>query len=359
MTVGRFYDLTVTDIRRETRDAVVLTLDPRPEDRPDFDFIEGQYLTFRRNFGREELRRCYSICTGRHEALLRVGIKKVTGGRFSSWVNEQLGVGDVLQALRPMGQFHTPHEGGSDRYYLGFAAGSGITPVLSIIKTVLAREPTAHFTLVYVNRDVRSIMFREELEDLKNCYVDRLAVLHILKAGPADAELFVGRLSPEKLDILFRRWIDPATVELAFICGPAPMMEAVAASLRKHGLGEHRIRCEFFTPARLRGAPLASRPRAPCPEGTLEATVTLDGATLTFAMPRCGVSLLDAALEQDLFVPFACRAGVCSACRARVVEGEFEMADNYALDEQELARGYVLACQCFPTGEKIMVSFDE
>jgi ring-1,2-phenylacetyl-CoA epoxidase subunit PaaE len=232
--------------------------------------------------------------------------------------------------------------------------------VLSIVKTVLPREPDARFTLVYANRDIRSIMFREELEDLKNCHIDRLSVLHILKADTQEMGLFTGRVDAEKLGILFRHWVDPATVDMAFICGPPPMMHTVAASLRQYGLGEDRIRYELFdTPVAPHDVVVAPRRRVPCPDGVLEATVTLDGTTLTFAMPRCGTSLLDAALEQDLVVPFACRAGVCSTCRAKVLEGEFEMLENHALDEQELAQGYVLACQCFPTGERIRISFDE
>ncbi|WHA43329.1 1,2-phenylacetyl-CoA epoxidase subunit PaaE [Agrobacterium larrymoorei] len=358
--MARFHPLTVTDVRRETRDAVVVTLQPSEEDRAIFDFTQGQYLTFRRMFGDEELRRSYSICAGKNEGVLKVGIKRVDGGCFSSWINESLKPGDMLEAMPPMGAFFTALEPDIAKHYLGFAGGSGITPVLSIIKTVLAREPKARFTLVYANRQINSIMFREELEDIKNLYLGRFSVLHILESEAQEIDLFTGRIDGEKCSALFKNWIDIRSIATAFICGPEPMMLAIAAALREHGLREDQIKFELFAssqPGRARRAAAAAM--AADQVRNCQATVTLDGATRTFNFPKQGQSLLDAALENALDVPYACKAGVCSTCRARVLEGEVEMEVNHALEDYEVRQGYVLSCQCYPLTDRIVVSYDQ
>ncbi|MGL4325401.1 MAG: FAD-binding oxidoreductase, partial [Beijerinckiaceae bacterium] len=244
--MARFHPLEVTDVRRETRDAVVVTLKPQAGDADRFDFIQGQYLTLRRSFDGVELRRSYSICAGRDEGVLRVGIKRVDGGAFSTWANENLRPGEIIEAMPPMGTFHTPIEPAAAKHYVGFAGGSGITPVLSIIKTVLEREPKSRFTLIYANRQISSIMFREELEDVKNTHLGRLSVLHVLENEAQDIDLFTGRIDAAKCADLFRAWIDPATIDTAFICGPEPMMLAIAASLRTHGLTDSQIKFELF-----------------------------------------------------------------------------------------------------------------
>ena len=215
--MARFHTLTVTDVHKTILDAVVLTLSPEDGD---FDFVQGQYLTFRRDFDGEELRRSYSICTGKDEGILQVGIKRVDGGAFSTWANEDLKVGDQLEAMQPMGSFHTPVGETDSIYYLGFAGGSGITPVLSILKTVLTHEPNSEFTLVYANRSFSSIMFREELEDLKNIYLGRLTIIHILETEGQDIDLFTGRVDEKKCALLFKHWIDINSVDTAYICGP-------------------------------------------------------------------------------------------------------------------------------------------
>ncbi|MEW9614027.1 1,2-phenylacetyl-CoA epoxidase subunit PaaE [Shinella sp. S4-D37] len=358
--MARFHPLTVTDIRRETRDAVVVTLRPAEEDRAVFDFTQGQYLTFRRRFEDEELRRSYSICAGKDEGVLKVGIKRVDGGCFSTWVNENLKPGDTLEAMPPMGAFFTALEPEAAKHYLSFAGGSGITPVLSIIKTVLSREPRARFTLVYANRQISSIMFREELEDLKNLYLGRLSVLHVLESEAQDIDLFTGRIDGEKCAALFRNWIDPKSVTTAFICGPEPMMLAIAAALREHGLRDDQIKFELFAssqPGRARRK--VEQANGADQGGSCEATVTLDGATRTFKFPKQGQSLLDAALENAMDAPYACKAGVCSTCRAKVLEGEVEMETNHALEDYEVRQGYVLTCQCTPLTDRIVVSYDQ
>jgi ring-1,2-phenylacetyl-CoA epoxidase subunit PaaE len=356
----RFHPLEVTDVRRETRDAVVVTLKPHEAEETAFDFTQGQYLTFRREFDGVELRRSYSICSGKDEGVLRIGVKRVDGGAFSTWANESLRPGEILEAMPPMGAFHTPIEPEAAKYYLGFAGGSGITPVLSIIKTVLTAEPKSRFTLVYANRQISSIMFREELEDLKNEYLGRLSVLHVLESEAQEIDLLTGRIDGEKCKALFETWIDIGSVDAAFICGPEPMMLAIAASLREHGLADSQIKFELFASGQQgRAKARAVSAHSADTSITCEATVTLDGATRAFKMPKQGKSLLDAAIENSLDPPYACKAGVCSTCRAKVLEGEVEMETNHALEDYEVRQGYVLTCQCFPLTDKIVVSYDQ
>ncbi|MFV0301829.1 MAG: 1,2-phenylacetyl-CoA epoxidase subunit PaaE [Paracoccus sp. (in: a-proteobacteria)] len=358
--MARFHPLKVTEVRRETRDAVVVTLAP-PEDQRDlFDFTQGQYLTFRREFDGAELRRSYSICAGLDEGCLKVGIKRVDGGAFSTWANENLAPGDEIEAMPPMGKFSTPLDPGAARTYLGFAAGSGITPVLSIIKTVLTREPKSQFTLVYANRQINSIMFREELEDLKNLYLGRFSVMHVLETEGQEIDLFTGRIDAGKMTGLFQHWIQADGVDTAFICGPEPMMLTVAQGLRDHGLTDEQIRFELFAssqPGRAR-AKAVSRDAVEPGSGT-EATVTLDGATRNFQMPRQGETILDAAIANSMDAPYSCKAGVCSTCRCKVLEGEVEMAVNHALEDYEVRAGYVLSCQAYPLSERVVVTYDE
>lgn len=357
--MARFLPLKVTDVRRETRDAVVLTLAPRDEDRALFDFTQGQYLTFRRSFDGEELRRSYSICAGVDDGCLQVGIKRVDGGAFSTWANENLAPGDMIEAMPPMGKFSLPLDPDAARHYVGFAAGSGITPVLSIVKTVLRREPKSRFTLVYANRQISSIMFREELEDLKNLYLGRFSVLHVLESEAQEIDLFTGRIDAAKMTALFDRWIDPKSVDAAFICGPEPMMLTVAQSLRDHGLRDDQIRFELFAsgqPGRAKARPVSKATEAG--EGT-QAIVTLDGATRSFSMPREGQTILDAAIASNMDAPYSCKAGVCSTCRCKVLEGEVEMAVNHALEDYEVRAGYVLSCQSYPLTDRVVVTYDE
>jgi ring-1,2-phenylacetyl-CoA epoxidase subunit PaaE len=355
--MARFQPLTVTQIHHTIRDAVVVSL-AAPEG-ADFTFQQGQYLTFRRDFDGEELRRSYSICAGLDDGILQIGIKRVEGGTFSTWANEGLQVGDTLEAMPPQGRFHTALDADAHRHYLGFAGGSGITPVLSILRSVLTREPQSRFTLVYANRAVNSIMFRDELEDLKNTYMGRVNVIHVLEADAQDIDLFTGRVDEEKCAQLFERWIDIASVDTAFICGPEPMMLGIAASLRSHGLDDSQIKFELFASAQTGRAkkPAVSTATAQT-GGTTSATVTMDGATRSFVMPR-DMSLLEAALANSMDAPFACKAGVCSTCRAKVTEGEVEMRTNHAIEDYEVAAGYVLTCQCYPLSEKVAFDYDQ
>ena len=357
--MARFHDLKVTDIHKTIRDAVVVTLEPVNGAADAFDFKAGQYLTFRRDFEGEELRRSYSICAGKDDGVLQVGIKRVDGGAFSSWANSDLNTGDVLQAMPPMGSFHTPIDPASERQYLGFAGGSGITPVLSILRTTLAREPKSRFTLIYANKGINTIMFREELEDLKNLYMGRLNVIHILETDTQEIDLFTGLVTQEKCAQLFSRWIDIENVDTAFICGPEPMMLGIAAALREHGLSDGQIKFELFAsaqPGRARRASGAADTASQANQ--TQASITLDGATQTVTVPK-DQSILDAALENAMDAPFACKAGVCSTCRCKVIEGEVEMVANHALEDYEVEKGYVLSCQAYPVTDRVVIDYDQ
>ncbi len=357
--MARFHDLEVTDVHKTIRDAVVVTLKPVNGSADEFDFTQGQYLTFRRDFDGEELRRSYSICAGKDEGILQVGIKRVDGGAFSTWANSDLKVGDTVQAMPPMGSFYTAIVPSAEKHYLGFAGGSGITPVLSILKTTLAREPHSRFTLVYANKGVNTIMFREELEDLKNLYMGRLNVIHILETDAQEIELFTGLVTQDKCAELFEHWIDIQNVDTAFICGPEPMMLGIASALRAHGLNDGQIKFELFASAqpgrvkrKVSGADTASQ------DNQTKTSITMDGATQTITMPK-DQSILDAALENAMDAPYACKAGVCSTCRCRVLEGEVEMVANHALEDYEVEKGYVLSCQAYPMTDTVVVDYDQ
>ncbi len=355
--MARFHQLSVTDVTKTIRDAVVVTL--KPVNGGDFDFTQGQYLTFRQDFDGTEVRRSYSICAGKDDGVLQVGIKKVDGGAFSTWANETLAPGMTLEAMEPMGSFHTPITPEAAKNYLGFAGGSGITPVLSIMKTVLTREPHSTFTLVYANRGVNTIMFREELEDLKNLYMGRLTVIHVLESDAQDIDLFTGRVDADKCKALFAHWIDIDSVDTTFICGPEPMMLGIAAALREHGLSDDQIKFELFAsaqPGRIKRK--ATHDAGSVAAKSTEATITMDGSARSFTMDK-DQSILDAALENALDAPYACKAGVCSTCKCKVLEGEVEMLANHALEDYEVARGYVLSCQAYPLTDKVVVDYDQ
>ncbi len=357
--MARFHELTVTDVRKTIRDAVVVTLKPANGSAGAFEFTQGQYLTFRRDFNGEELRRSYSICAGKDEGILQIGVKRIDGGAFSTWANEELKAGDTLEAMPPMGAFFTPLSADAHKQYLAFAGGSGITPVLSILKTTLKAEPHSRFTLVYANKGVNTIMFREELEDLKNQYMDRLNIIHILQTDAQEMEIFTGLVDQEKCKQLFAHWIDIENVDTAFICGPEPMMLAIAAALRQHGLDDTQIKFELFAsaqPGRLKRK--AKESDSTSSANQTSASITLDGATQTITIPK-DRTILDAALENAMDAPYACRAGVCSTCRCRVLEGEVEMAANHALEDYEVEKGYVLSCQSFPLTDKVVVDYDQ
>ncbi len=351
----RFLPLTVTDVSKTIRDAVVVSL--MPDDPEAFTFKQGQYLTFRRDFDGTELRRSYSICVAPDTGILQVGIKRVDGGTFSTWANEVLQTGDVLEAMPPMGTFHTPLKPKEARHYLAIAGGSGITPILSLMRTVLAQEPLARFTLIYANRSVSSIMFREEIEDLKNCHLGRLNVVHILEQDAQEIDLFMGLLTPEKCDQLFTSWVPVEAMDLAFICGPKPMMETVAAALERHGMDSDAIKYELFASDQP-GRAARPAPSSQVATETISAHVSLDGETRQVSI-QPQMSLLEAAIDAGLDAPFACKAGVCSTCKARVTKGEVEMVANHALEDYEVSAGFVLTCQSYCQKGPVAFDYDQ
>jgi len=361
--MAHFHPLTVVDVRPETRDAIVVTLRPRPDDAERFRFTQGQYLTFRVELDGEEVRRSYSICSAVQDEALRVGIKRVKDGWFSNWANDSLEAGMTIEAMPPAGNFFVPLDPATSRHYAGFAGGSGITPLLGILKTTLVAEPRSRFTLFYGNEASSTILFREELEDLKNAYMARFNLVHILNREHQDVELFNGMLTKDKCDSLLRCWLYLPDVDTAFVCGPQPMMLAAAEALQENGFDRSRIKFELFSsPA---GGARRPRARTDAHAGgesrreTCEATVIIDGRARAFSMAKRSESVLDAGLKEGLELPYACKGGVCSTCRAMLVEGEVDMDANFALEDYEIARGYILTCQSFPATDRIVVDYDQ
>jgi ring-1,2-phenylacetyl-CoA epoxidase subunit PaaE len=358
--MASFFPLTVSDVRRETRDAVVLTLEPRREHAELFRFTQGQYLTFRTTVDGNELRRTYSICAAVQDPHLRVGIKRTKGGLFSNWANDQIKVGQVLDVMPPIGHFFVPLDAANRKHYVAFAGGSGITPVFGILKTTLLAEARSRFTLFYANEASSTIMFREELEDLKNEFMGRLNLVHILNREHQEVELFNGLITPEKCDLLFTHWLDLKTVDTAFICGPQPMMMTINAALRAHGLSQQQIKIELFATPEM--AKRKHQPDARVAEAepeTCEATIIIEGRARTFIMKKKFETVLEAGMREGMELPHACKSGVCSTCRAMLVEGEVDMDQNFALEDYEIARGYILTCQSYPATDQVTVNYDQ
>jgi ring-1,2-phenylacetyl-CoA epoxidase subunit PaaE len=361
MEMSKFYPLTVSSVRHETRDSVVLTLDVPTEHEEAFRFQQGQYLTFRTKIDGEEVRRSYSICAAVQDTHLRVGIKKVADGRFSTWANEQIAVGDVLEVMPPMGSFFVPLDPANEKHYVAFAGGSGITPVLGIVKTTLLSEPRSSFTLFYGNRASSTIMFREELEDIKNNNLGRFQLVHILEREKQDVDLFNGILNREKCELLLKYWVNVSDIDTAFICGPEAMMLQVSEALQAAGLDKRQIKFELFaspsqSPKGIRKVQTAAVSNM---ENACQATIVIDGRARTIDMQKGTKTILDAALGEGLELPYACKGGVCSTCRALLSEGEVDMDANFALEDYEIQRGYILTCQSYPVTDKILVDFDQ
>ncbi|MEF9929982.1 MAG: 1,2-phenylacetyl-CoA epoxidase subunit PaaE, partial [Massilia sp.] len=322
-----------------------------------FAFRQGQYLTLRATIDGDEVRRSYSICSAVQDDQLSVAIKRTPGGQFSSWANDSLQPGAQLDVMPPSGNFNVPLDAASARHYLAFAAGSGITPILSIVKTTLLAEPGSRFTIVYGNRASSSVLFRDELTDLKDQYMDRLRLVYVMSREQQDIELFNGRITEDKCTQFLRQWIDIKAIDVAFICGPEDMMHGVSRALQAAGLAKEQIRIELFAAS----APTRERtPRAVAASARqhTEVTVIMDGSAASFTMDRDTESLLDAGLRAGIDMRYSCKGGVCSTCRCKVLDGEVEMDVNYALEDYEVARGFVLSCQSFPVTDKVVVDFD-
>jgi len=352
----RFHRLVVAEVRPETKDAVTIAFAVPSCLAADYRFEPGQYLTLRTMLEGEEIRRSYSICSGPDDGELRIAVKRVEGGVFSAWVNTQVKAGDEIEVMTPTGRFGVSKSSADGRIHVGFAAGSGITPILSILRGVLAREPSSRFFLFYGNRSTADMLFREALEDLKNRFLGRLSVFHVLSQEEQDVPIIGGRLDGEKARRLLSAIVPAAAVDHAFVCGPSGMIEDLEVTLRALGLANDRIHVERFVSVhggRPRSKPLTT-PSAPPAH---IASLVHDGKRRDVPVAK-GEAILDAALRAGLDLPFACRGGMCSTCRAKVVEGEAEMELNYSLEPWELKAGFVLTCQAHPTTERIVVDFD-
>lgn len=356
----KFHTLSVCDIRRETADAVSIAFDVPETLKGDFAFKQGQYLTIRKEINGEELRRNYSVCVSPLSGELRVAIKQVPNGRFSTFANQQLKVGDRLDVMTPMGKFFTEVKEGQQKNYVGFAGGSGITPIMSILKTVLEVEPGSSFTLFYANRGFDSIIFNEEIEAMKNRFMDRFIVHHIFSEEQIEGKLFNGFITAEKTQDFARFFFDVEKVDEYFICGPEPMMLAIQEGLRNLKVEDKKIHLELFTAPGKRPTATAAAPKKPVidPAKASKVKIILDGDAFEFALPYGGENVLDAALKQGADLPFACKGGVCCTCRAKVIEGEVEMDVNYALEPEEVEAGFILTCQAHPRTERVVVDFD-
>lgn len=357
--MSKFHSLKIKEVRPETRDAVSIAFDIPADLADTFRFTQGQHLVMRTQLDGEEVRRSYSICTGVNDGELRVAIKRVAGGRFSAYANDSLKAGQSLEVMPPSGHFFVELDAARHGNYLAVAAGSGITPILSIIKTTLESEPHSRFTLIYGNRSSASALFREQLEDLKNTYLDRLNLIFVFSREQQDVDLYNGRIDADKCGQLFSRWIDVKALDAAFICGPQGMTETVRDQLKGNGVPAERIHFELFAAASGSAKREAREAARVTDSASSQVTVISDGRELTFELPRNSVSVLDAGNAQGLELPYSCKAGVCSTCKCKVVEGEVEMDSNFALEDYEVAAGYVLSCQTFPVSEKVVLDFDQ
>jgi ring-1,2-phenylacetyl-CoA epoxidase subunit PaaE len=359
--IPQFHPLRIREVRPETADAVTVSFEVPPELREQYRFTQGQFVTLKTHIEGVETRRSYSICVGvtdyDRNGELRIGIKRVRGGRFSNFAFETLAPGHTIEVMTPDGRFFTHLNAEHAKEYVAFAGGSGITPVLALIKTTLELEPRSTFVLIFGNRDVDSIMFAEELEDLKNRYMSRLMLYHVLSDDIQEVALFNGILDQAKCAAFLETLVPAQEIDEAFICGPAPMMDAAQAALKAAGVAETKIHVERFgTPLPQAGAPVVEITEA-TPAADLE--IILDGKRRKLRLPYEGASLLDVGLHAGLALPYACKGGVCCTCRAKVLEGEVRMDKNYTLEEQEIRDGFVLTCQCHPVSERVVVSYDE
>ncbi len=356
--MSKFHPLTVSKVTQETRDTIAVTFTVPPELQNEYRYVQGQHLTLRTTINDEDVRRSYSICSAVQENNLRVAIKRVQGGLFSTWANEALQPGSVLDVMPPMGHFNVPLSPDNRKHYLGFSAGSGITPLLSIIKTTLLTEPHSRFTLFYGNRASSSVIFKEELAELKDRYLDRFRLVYVMSREPQDIELFNGRITSEKCHQFFKHWVRLEDVDQAFICGPEQMMLDVSQALQDGGLAKDQIKVELF-------AASAPKRRHVPKEGAVidnrdcEVTLIIDGAHINFTMEKDKESVLDAALKQGIDMRYSCKAGVCATCRCKVLDGKVDMDANYALEDYEVARGFALSCQSFPVSDKVVMDFDQ
>lgn len=356
--MAEFHKVKLANVYKETEDTSVLTFDIPEDLKNDFEFHQGQHLTLRQIINGEDVRRSYSLCTSPLEDQWSVAVKQIPGGKFSTYVNEELQTGDELEVMAPSGTFGVKVNPDVGKNYLFFAAGSGITPVMSMIKTHLAAEPNSTCKLFYVNKTAKSIIFKEELEQLRNKYFGRLEIYYFLTQERRDIDLFNGRFDDDKMAVLTKTFIDIPDTNEVFLCGPEKMVNYVSQYLIDAGLPKEYVHFELFvTGLSEEDIKRQERLAKQNVEGT-EVVIVDGGKEFLFTMTSDYDNILDAALNAGADLPFACKGGVCSTCKCQVTEGEVEMKINYALEDKEVAQNFVLSCQAVPTTDKVVVDFD-
>ncbi len=354
----RFHPLTVAAVHRLTEDAVAVTFDVPERLAREFRFVQGQHLTVRWRSDGEELRRNYSVCAAAPDGPLRIAVKRLSDGGFSAFANTTLRPGDVLDVMPPLGGFHAPLRPDAARAHVAIAAGSGITPVLSLVLTTLATEPGSTFTLVYANRTGGDVMFLDELHDVKDRYPERFQLLNVFSREVTEAPLSSGRVDRDKLDVLFSSLVPPSGVDQWYLCGPFELVRLVRTVLDERGVPAGRVHFELFHTGEDEPAP-RRQPQRSQAGGASRVGFTLGGVTSSVAVDTgADETVLGAVLRARGDAPFACRGGVCGTCRARVVEGEVDLARNFALEDEEVAAGYVLTCQSRPVTPRVVVDYD-
>lgn len=353
----KFHALQIADIRKETEDTVSIAFEVPSELKKDYSFKAGQYLTLKTMIKGEDTRRSYSLCSAPHENEWRVAVKQVENGLFSTYANVSLKKGDTLEVMTPTGNFCVEPEEKSAKSYALFAAGSGITPILSIAKTVLKEEPNSDVTLFYGNKNFGTIIFREEIEALKNQYMDRLRVIHVLSRESLGTDIQKGRINRLKCDDLYSAFLKGTTIDAVYVCGPEEMILGVKESMISNGVEPSAVHFELFTSPGIKKTEGKSHSNEP--KISSNVSIILDGDTLDISLDSTGESILDAAQKAGADLPFACKGGVCCTCKAKIIEGTARMDVNYALEKDEVEAGYILTCQAHPTSEKLIVSFDE
>lgn len=360
MSSPQFHTLIVKEVKQETASCVSVSFVIPDSLKQEFAYQSGQYITLKKVIQGEELRRSYSLCSSPLENDFRVAIKQVEQGKFSTYANTELKAGDALEVMTPLGNFTTNFNAAQQKNYFGFAAGSGITPLLSLIKTALASEPASTFTLVYGNQYVQSIIFKEEIEALKNKYIGRFQVIHILSKERMESDMNFGRIDSGKCSLLFAGLLSTAKIDACFICGPEEMIHCIKNFLVEKGVEEKKIHFELFNTTTTSEKKQAYKEAHKEFEGKVcNLTIKVDDRSFDIQLPFDGDSILDAALKHGADLPFACKGGVCCTCKAKVMEGKVDMEVNYALEPEEVAQGFVLSCQAHPLTERVIIDFDQ
>lgn len=351
-----FHSLVINDVKKETEDTVSIAFEVPVELISNYKFDSGQYLTLRADINGEDVRRSYSLCSSPFENELRVAVKQVPEGVFSTYANKELKAGMTLDVMTPAGNFLLKTNPTNSKSYVLFASGSGITPILSITKSALEEEPNSDVTLFYGNKGFASIIFREEIETLKNQYMDRLRIVHVLSRESLGNSLQKGRIDKNKVNELFDAFLKGVEVDAVYVCGPEVMILGVKESMIEKGVDAAKIHFELFT-----SPSLEKKIELPKNSPKIDANVTIiiDEEEIELSLASTGISILDAAQAAGADVPFACKGGVCCTCKAKIIEGTASMDLNYALEPDEVAQGFILTCQAHPTSDKLIVSFDE